>query len=165
MAGGKMAAAALCALLPVSASHPTPGQAASATTTVSATRSAAPVHLKTVRYRGYSFRVPRSWPVIDDSRQSRGCVRFDQHAVYLGAVRGDEFCPSWLLGTTESILIQQGPAHSARSSAENPVARQITSRAPGISITASFGTDPTVIYPRSEEHMAELQSRGQLVCR
>jgi hypothetical protein len=146
MAGGKMAAAALCALLPVSASHPTPGQAASATATASSTRSAAPAALKSVRYRGYSFRVPRSWPVIDDSRQSRGCVRFDQHAVYLGAVRGDEFCPSWLLGTIESILIQQGPAHAARSSAENPVARQITSHAPGISITATFGTDPTVIY-------------------
>ena len=91
---------------------------------------AARVRLKAVRYRGYTFLVPRSWPVVDDRAQSRGCVRFDQHAVYLGAVRGDEFCPSWLLGTTESILIQPGPARSARRSAENPVAREITARAP-----------------------------------
>ena len=103
-------------------------------------------HLKAVRYRGYSFLVPRSWPVVNDRTRSRGCVRFDQHAVYLGAVRGDEFCPSWLLGTTESILIQPGPARSLRGSAENPVARQITARAPGIAITATFATDPTVIY-------------------
>jgi len=104
------------------------------------------VRLKAVRYRGYTFLVPRSWPVVDDRTQSRGCVRFDQHAVYLGAVRGDEFCPSWLLGTTESILIQPGPARTARRSAENPVAREITARARGITITATFGTDPTVIY-------------------
>src|SRR6266487_2506516 len=51
--------------------------------------------MKTVRYRGYAFLVPRSWPVIDDRGRSPGCVRFDQHAIYLGAVRGDEFCPSW----------------------------------------------------------------------
>ncbi len=106
----------------------------------------APVRRKAVRYRGYTFLVPRSWPVVDDRTQSHGCVRFDQHAVYLGAVRGDEFCPSWLLGTTESILIQPGPARSGRRSSENPVAREITARAPRIAITATFGTDPTVIY-------------------
>jgi hypothetical protein len=151
MAGGKVAAAALCAVLPVGAGQAAPshnagaaaGQAAAA---VSATLTGAPAHLKVVRYLGYSFRVPRSWPIIDNRRQSRGCVRFDQHAVYLGAVSGDEFCPSWLLGTTESILIQPGRVTTRPASAENPVARQITAHAPRISVTATFGKDPTVIY-------------------
>ena len=102
--------------------------------------------VKVVRYRGYSFRVPRSWPVIDNARQRHGCVRFDQHAVYLGAVSGEQFCPSWLLGTTESVLVQPGPAAARRFSTENPVARSVTAHAPGIVLTATFRTDPTVIY-------------------
>ena len=144
MVGDGFAIAALCALMPLGGSQAVTGHAERE---VSAARpGTARVHLKAVRYRGYTFQVPRSWPVIDDRTQPRGCVRFDQHAVYLGAVRGDEFCPSWLLGTTESMLIQPGPAGSARGSTENPVAREVTARAPGIAITATFGTDPTVIY-------------------
>lgn len=151
MAAGKLAAAALCALLPVSAGQAVPGQAGHsrarpAAGGAPAVQASARMRVKVVRYHGYTFRVPRSWPVIDDRKHRRACVRFDQHAVYLGAVSGDEFCPSWLLGTTESILIQPGSARSATASAENPVARQITARAGGISITATFGTDPTVIY-------------------
>ncbi len=100
---------------------------------------------KRVSYLGYTFWVPKSWPVINDGGPHPQCVRFDQHAVYLGAVNGAEFCPSWLLGTTESMLIQPGPAKAARSSTENPVARQISVQAPGIVITATFDTRPRVI--------------------
>src|ERR1022692_4036966 len=164
MVGDGFAIAALCALMPLSGSQAATGHAerevsAAVTGTARAGHARAgharagharaghaQVDLKAVRYRGYTFQVPRAWPVVDDRTRSRGCVRFDQHAVYLGAVRGDEFCPSWLLGTTESMLIQPGPARSARDSTENPVAREITARAPGIAITATFGTDPTVIY-------------------
>lgn len=157
MVGGGLAVAACCALLSLSttsggpaAGHAVPGAvvvgAASAGLADARMSPAEPVRLKTVRYRGYAFRVPASWPVVDDRSGSRGCVRFDQHAVYLGAVSGDQFCPSWLLGTTESILIQPGPAHVIRRSLENPVARQITVRAPGITVFATFDTDPTVIY-------------------
>lgn len=111
-----------------------------------AAMNAAAVPVKVVRYRGYSFRVPRSWPVIDNARQRQGCVRFDQHALYLGAVNADQFCPSWLLGTTESVLVQPGPSGARRYSAENPVARSVTTQAPGIELRATFGTDPTIIY-------------------
>lgn len=101
--------------------------------------------LKVVMYRGYSFRVPRSWPVIDNASRPHGCVRFDQHAVYLGPVSGEQSCPSWLLGTTESLLIQPGPAGVTRFSSEDQVARSITARAPGIVVTATFAKDPTLI--------------------
>src|ERR1700722_6407152 len=80
--------------------------------------------VKTVTYLGYHFAVPRSWPVIDNTRNPRGCVRFDQHALYLGAVGSDEFCPSWLLGTTESMLVQPGPAQTVPAMTEDTVARQ-----------------------------------------
>ncbi|HVB44987.1 MAG TPA: glycoside hydrolase domain-containing protein [Streptosporangiaceae bacterium] len=113
---------------------------------VSVTRPARGRARRTVTYRGYSFTVPRSWPVVDDRAHPHGCVRFDQHAIYLGRAGDDEFCPSWLLGTTESVLIEPGPARARRAATENPVARQITARAPGIQITATFDADPTVIY-------------------
>src|ERR1700761_7687511 len=93
------------------------------------------VQVKSIRYLGYRFMVPKAWPVIDTISNPRDCVRFDQHAVYLGSVSGNEFCPSWLLGTTESVLIQPGSARSAVSSAEDPVAREITVTAARVQIT------------------------------
>src|SRR6266487_3882865 len=39
---------------------------------------------KVMRYHGYRLVVPRSWPVYRLSAQSRTCVRFDRHALYLG---------------------------------------------------------------------------------
>jgi hypothetical protein len=97
---------------------------------------------KLVSYRGYSFRVPRSWPVIDLAGTRRTCVRFDVHAVYLGNPASDQSCPSWLVGTTEALLIQPGPKSHRPSSVEDPVARQITVTAPGIGITATFDSHP-----------------------
>jgi hypothetical protein len=101
--------------------------------------------LRPVSYRGYRFLVPRSWPVIRDARHPRGCVRFDLHAIYLGRVGSDESCPSWLLGTTEALLVQPGPATVVRRSTEDAVARQITVHAARISIIATFDTDPAMI--------------------
>ena len=66
--------------------------------------------LKQVLYQGYTFDVPASWPVIDEALHPHTCVRFDQHAVYLGGPGPDQSCPSWLFGTTESVVIQTGPA-------------------------------------------------------
>ena len=74
---------------------------------------------KTIHYLGYKFSVPKSWPVIDNSDNPRGCVRFDEHAVYLGAVSPAEFCPSWLLGATESMLIQPGPVRVTPASTKS----------------------------------------------
>ena len=49
---------------------------------------------KTVRYRGYAMRVPASWPVFHLSRRSTVCVRFNRHAVYLGAPGARQACPA-----------------------------------------------------------------------
>ncbi len=101
--------------------------------------------LKTVSYRGYSFEVPRSWPVIRLGGSGRTCVRFDVQAVYLGRPAADESCPSLLVGTTQALLIQPAPGSSARSSVEDPVARKIAVSAPRISITATFDSDPGLV--------------------
>ena len=100
---------------------------------------------KSVSYLGYRFLVPRGWPVIDDARDRNGCVRFDRHAVYLGAPRADERCPGRLLGTTESVLIQPGPARASLVSTVDTVARQVTVRAPRMLLLATFDDHPGVI--------------------
>ena len=100
---------------------------------------------KAVSYLGYRFLVPRGWPVIDDDRDRGSCVRFDRHAIYLGKPGSEESCPTQLLGTTESMLIEPGPAGSKPLSKENAVARQVTVRAPGILLTATFDAHPAVI--------------------
>jgi hypothetical protein len=102
--------------------------------------------LKIVSYRGYRFRVPRSWPVIRNAQHPTYCVRFDLHAVYLGVPGANQDCPSWLVGATEALLVEPAAAAVKRRSVENPVANEITATAPRIRVTATFDTDPTVIY-------------------
>ena len=97
-----------------------------------------------VTYRGYSFEVPSSWLVLRLG-SSETCVRFDVSVVYLGNPAADQACPSLLVGTTQALLIQPGPKSSARSSVENPVAREITVTAPRIKVTAKYDTDPTQV--------------------
>lgn len=81
-----------------------------------ATAHASPA-LKAVRYMGYTVHVPRSWPVYDLSKQPTVCVRFDRHAVYLGAPSSAQRCPSHAAGRSEAILIQPMAAGSARAGA------------------------------------------------
>jgi hypothetical protein len=102
--------------------------------------------LKRVSYAGYKFDVPRTWPVIYLAHQPHTCVRFDRHVVYLGVPGANEDCPSWLIGTTEALLIAPAAGKTARSSVEDPVARVITVTAARIRVTATFNTDPTLIY-------------------
>jgi hypothetical protein len=97
-----------------------------------------------VTYRGYSFEVPSSWLVLRLG-SSETCVRFDVSVVYLGNPAADQACPSLLVGTTQALLIQPGPKSSARSSVENPVAREITVTAPRIKVTAKYDTDPSQV--------------------
>ena len=112
---------------------------------VSTARASAGPAMRAVAYAGYRFEVPASWPVFDLSRQPQTCVRFDLHAVYLGTPGADQNCPSWLFGTTETILIQPGPLDAQRQTLQIPVSNQITATAPGISVTATFDTQPAVI--------------------
>jgi hypothetical protein len=134
--GGQAAAASSH---PSAASHP-------AVAGRHAVRARAGAALKQVSYRGYNFDVPRAWPVIKLADRPRTCVRFDRHVVYLGRSGANENCPSWLIGTTEALLAAPATAKTARTSVENPVAREITVTAARLRITATFDTDPTLIY-------------------
>jgi hypothetical protein len=102
--------------------------------------------VQVISYRGYRFEVPATWPVFNLIRRPATCVRFDLHAVYLGTPGPDQSCPSWLLGATEAIVIQPGSRSAGRLSVENQVSDQITVTAPDIEVTATFDTNPAVIY-------------------
>lgn len=116
--------------------------AAAAPAAASRASSDAPTSLKPVSFRGYTFEVPSAWPVIDLAASPRTCVRFDEHAIYLGNPARNQACPSLLVGTTEALLVQPAPASSVQSSVEDLVAKQITVTAPRIKVTATFDADP-----------------------
>ncbi len=101
--------------------------------------------LRRVSYRGYTFAVPHGWAVIDERARPTACVRFDQHAIYLGSVSPREFCPSWLIGTTEAMLVQPGPAAARPAAVLDAVARQVVVQAPGVRITATYDTNLALI--------------------
>ncbi len=102
--------------------------------------------LMPMAFGGYRFELPHTWPVINLSAHRRTCVRFDRRVVYLGTPGRNQSCPARLVGTTEALLIQPGPARAARSAVEDQVARQITVTAPRIRVTATFGRDPGLIH-------------------
>ena len=77
---------------------------------------------QTVTYDGVSVRVPASWPVIRLDGVA-GCVRYDQHAVYLGTPTTST-CPAHLVGHTETVQITRvTPSQAAAiTSAHRPTA-------------------------------------------
>ena len=110
-----------------------------------------------IRYRGYTVRVPASWPVYRLSAHRHTCVRFDRHAVYLGTPSSSQSCPGHLAGRTEAILITPSPATSGggvqalarlapgRTSTPQERETQLTSGAHGVTVTATWNRAPQVI--------------------
>jgi hypothetical protein len=98
--------------------------------------------MRQIAYRGYRFEVPASWPVFNLAKDPRVCVRFDRHAVYLGRPGANEKCPSAGAGrTTEAVLIEPGRNAGRLRTLRDPVTHLVTAIAPGIEVTATYGTD------------------------
>ncbi|GAA1971435.1 glycoside hydrolase domain-containing protein [Catenulispora subtropica] len=94
---------------------------------------------RTVTYQGYRFTVPQDWNVVDLAAHPGQCVRFDQHALYLGTPSPDQNCPAGLIGRTEAMLVQ--PAQSSpgeRGTVLNSVSHEYTATAEGIRVTATY---------------------------
>jgi hypothetical protein len=70
-----------------------------------------------IEYGGLQFAVPEDWPVYDLAQEPTRCVRFDQHAVYLGHAGPDQDCPAQLIGRTDAIQIEPLDATSEASAA------------------------------------------------
>jgi hypothetical protein len=127
---------ALCAALAASAMGST---AVTAATPQSATAQAA---TQNVSYLGHQFTVPASWPVVDLGKAPSTCVRFDQHAVYLGTPGARQDCPTGLIGRTEALLIQPAVASTAPArSTDNAIARELDASGNGFQVTVTYNGD------------------------
>ncbi|WP_406385241.1 choice-of-anchor P family protein [Streptomyces sp. NBC_01618] len=95
-----------------------------------------------VTYQGRTFTVPESWEVIDLRDDPETCVRFDRHAVYLGAPGTQQDCPAKVFGRTEALLLE--PAEVTTDAArvtENRASGTYEATVDGISVTAVYGGD------------------------
>jgi hypothetical protein len=59
-----------------------------------------------VVYGTLRFQVPDDWPVYELAKEPTRCVRFDQHAVYLGHAGANQDCPAHLVGRTEAVQVE-----------------------------------------------------------
>ena len=113
---------------------------------------------KTVRYRGLRLNVPANWPVYHLTAGSRTCVRFNRHAVYLGAPSAVQDCPAHTVGRTEAILVAPATAHVAGDAATAAQSPAVTAAAAqssqgseaqlhlhGTEVTATWHTRPGVV--------------------
>lgn len=105
-----------------------------------------PTGTRQVDYRGHRFTVPDSWPVVDLAENPSACVRFDQHAVYLGHPGADQDCPSRAVGRTEALLVEPDANAAAElGTVAEPVERQYRGRADRLTVTATYDTDPALV--------------------
>src|SRR5882757_6110715 len=101
---------------------------------------------KQVDYQGYQFSVPSSWQVVDLTADPTACVRFDQHAVYLGHPGADQNCASKVAGRTESLLVE--PADNAadqQGTVAKTAEQEYDAKASGVTVTATYGTDAALV--------------------
>jgi hypothetical protein len=114
--------------------------------------------LKSVRYDGYTIQVPAGWPVYRLDRDPTRCVRYDQHAVYLGQPGDNQHCPAHLVGRTATISLRAvSSASPARPAFGGPaieslpqVGAAVTSDSPNHEVRASLagpGLSITATYP------------------
>ena len=115
--------------------------------------SAAQAHAatKVVRYHGYSLTVPSSWPVFRLAVRPSTCVRFNRHAVYLGAPSAQQQCPPAAAGRTEAILVEpsrwgrvRGAPPSVLPGAQRAAA-EIAVPDHRVTVLGTWANDPAVI--------------------
>jgi Rv2525c-like, glycoside hydrolase-like domain len=86
------------------------------------------VPMKRVAFAGYFFDVPANWPVYRLGTRPHQCVRYDEHAVYLGSPGPDQQCPAHLVGRTETIRIER----AARAASAPRGSRVVSSGGSGV---------------------------------
>jgi Domain of unknown function (DUF1906) len=128
-----------------------------------------PAHADTTAdYEGLRITVPAGWPVYRLGPHSTDCVRFDRHAVYLGAAGEDQLCPAHAVGRTEALhveplarqaaqlatgLLGAGspgrttvagmPALTVRDTTTGEI--RVAVPAAGVLVTGSYGNDPAQV--------------------
>ncbi|MFJ9844788.1 glycoside hydrolase domain-containing protein [Kitasatospora sp. NPDC101155] len=100
---------------------------------------------KAVTYQGRVFHVPAAWPVVDLAVDPQACVRFDQHALYLGHPGEQQVCPPRLTGRTEALLVEPAAAAAPDGEGSNPVAHMIRATDGVVAVTGTYDTDQPLV--------------------
>lgn len=91
---------------------------------------------------GLRFQVPEDWPVYELTGEPTRCVRFDEHAVYLGHAGANQGCPAQLVGRTEAVQVEPIDATSQTTTGRAKAAGEINGLAvrldPSSGITRSL---------------------------
>ncbi|HEY3672104.1 MAG TPA: hypothetical protein VGN51_14300 [Acidimicrobiia bacterium] len=111
--------------------------------------------LRTVTYHGVQFDVPGDWPVYDLAADPSTCVRFDVHAVYLGAPGADMNCPAGLVGRADAVLVEPTDGGHHRGSQGSEDAGDVAA-ATASGLEVQVATDSAV----ASEVAADLPSAG-----
>jgi hypothetical protein len=121
---------------------PAPTTTTSPSTTDTSGASNTLAGFKGAEYAGLRFQVPGDWPVYDLSKDPTRCVRFDQHAVYLGHAGAEQDCPAHLVGRTEAVQVEPIDATSRMTAARAKTPAEINGSAvrldPSSGITRSL---------------------------
>jgi len=96
---------------------------------------------KAVEYSGLRFQVPDDWPVYDLAKDLTRCVRFDQHAVYLGHAGANQDCPAHTVGRTDAVQVEPIDAVSQTTAS--------AATAPGVINGLSVRLDPSSAISRN----------------
>jgi len=99
-----------------------------------------------VAYLGHTFTVPSGWSVVNLSKDPTACVRFDVHAIYLGTPSTSQKCAAAGVAPAEAaVLVSPGSVTSSVSAQDNAIEQRITATLRNVQITASYGTDRSVV--------------------
>ncbi len=113
---------------------------------------------RVVRFHGYRVRVPLSWPVYNLARAPSTCVRFNRHALYLGAPGANQRCPAHAVGRTEAILIE--PVRAGGAAAASAPGETVRGRGSVTSfVVPSANLLVTATWSRDQELVAKLLGR------
>ena len=97
-----------------------------------------------VTFGGTSVTVPASWPVVDLTADPTSCVRFDQHAVYLGTPGADQDCPTHLVGHAAAVLLEPAGSATPTGVVDEPHLHQFERVTGGVRVVAAYGVDRDV---------------------
>ncbi|MFE6746192.1 glycoside hydrolase domain-containing protein [Kitasatospora purpeofusca] len=100
---------------------------------------------KAVTYQGHVFQVPSTWAVVDLAVDPQACVRFDQHAVYLGRPGDQQVCPPRLIGRTEALLVEPAAGAAPDREGSNPVAHTVRANDGVVAVTGTYDTDQALV--------------------
>ncbi|MEY9950544.1 DUF1906 domain-containing protein, partial [Kitasatospora sp. GAS206B] len=96
---------------------------------------------KAVSYLNHVFHVPTAWTVVDLTADPHACVRFDQHAVYLGHPGTEQNCPPHLIGRTEALLVEPVASGTPVGTRINAIGHEIDAADTTVRVTGAYGTD------------------------